>query len=160
MAWNRLAIGIPLLLLAVVALAVVAFDPLAQFGQGLPPEEALVVERVNAGDDGIVVRVRGDGRDPVQIAQVQIDGAYWSFHQEPAGPLARLAAAKITVPYPWVAGEAHHLRFVTSTGATAGGALCTPPPRGPPPPPTPTAPRFLIWRCWDCSSASCRSRSA
>jgi hypothetical protein len=118
MAWNRLTIGIPLLLLAIVALAVVAFDPLAQFGQGLPPEEALVVERVNAGDDGIIVRVRGDGHDPVQIAQVQVDGAYWTFRQEPAGPLARLAATKITLPYPWVAGETHHLRFLTNTGAT------------------------------------------
>lgn len=118
MAWNRLAIGIPLLLLAVVALAVAAFDPLAKFGDGLPPEEALVVERVNAGDDGIVAWVRGDGRDAVQIAQVQVDGAYWTFSQAPAGPLARLAAARVTVPYPWVAGETHHLRFVTSTGAT------------------------------------------
>ena len=118
MAWNRLAFGIPLLLLAVVALAVVAFDPLAKFGAGLPPEEALVVERVTAGADGIVAQVRGDGRDPVQIAQVQVDGAYWTFEQSPAGPLHRLAAAQITVPYPWVAGETHHMRFVTSTGAT------------------------------------------
>ncbi|NKB48748.1 MAG: metal transporter [Alphaproteobacteria bacterium] len=118
MGWNRLAIGIPLLLLAVVALAVFAFDPLAKFGDGLPPEEALVVERVSAGAQGIVAQIRGDGRDPVQIAQVQVDGAYWAFQQSPAGPLHRLAAAQITVPYPWVAGEAHHMRFVTSTGAT------------------------------------------
>ena len=118
MAGNRMALGIPLLLLAVVALAVVAFDPLAKFGAGLPPQEALVVERVTAGADGIVAHVRGDGRDPVQIAQVQVDGAYWTFEQAPAGPLHRLAAAQITVPYPWVAGEAHHMSFVTSTGAT------------------------------------------
>ena len=118
MAWNRLAIGIPLLLLAVVVLAVVAFDPLAQFGEGLPPEEALVVERVTSGADGIVAHLRGDGRDAVHIAQVQIDGAYWTFAQTPPGPLRRLAAAQITVPYPWVAGEAHHMRFVASTGAT------------------------------------------
>ena len=118
MAWRRLAIGIPLLLLAVVALAVFALDPLAKFGANLPPEEALVVERVTAGADGIVAHVRGDGRDPVQIAQVQVDGAYWTFAQTPAGPLHRLAAAKITVPYPWVAGDAHHMRFVTRTGAT------------------------------------------
>lgn len=118
MADKRLALAIPLLLLAAVALAVVAFDPLAKFGAGLPPEEALVVERVTAGADGIVARVRGDSRDPVQIAQVQVDGAYWAFEQKPAGPLHRLAAAQITLPYPWVAGESHHLRFVTSTGTT------------------------------------------
>jgi zinc transporter ZupT len=118
MGWNRLALGISLLLLAVVALAVFAFDPLAKFGGSLPPEEALVVERVTADAGGIVAQIRGDGRDPVQIAQVQVDGAYWAFAQEPTGPLHRLAAAQITVPYPWVAGEAHHMRFVTSTGAT------------------------------------------
>ena len=118
MAWNRLAVGVPLLLLAVVALAVFAFDPLAKFGAGLPPEEALVVERVTAGAEGIVAQVRGDGRDPVQIAQVQVDGAYWAFRQEPTRPLHRLAAAQIVVPYPWVAGETHHMTFVTSTGAT------------------------------------------
>ncbi len=118
MAWNRLAVGIPLLLMAVVALAVFALDPLAKFGAGLPPEEALVVERVSAGPDGIVARIRGDGRDPVRIAQVQVDGAYWTFSQTPAGPLRRLAAAQIVVPYPWVAGETHHMRFVTSTGTT------------------------------------------
>lgn len=118
MRWNRLAIGIPLLLLAVVALAVIAFDPLAKFGVGLPPEEALVIERVTADPYGISAQVRGDGRDPVQIAQVQVDGAYWTFEQIPAGPLHRLASAKIAIPYPWVASESHHMRFVTSTGAT------------------------------------------
>ncbi|MFT5182661.1 MAG: ZIP family zinc transporter [Alphaproteobacteria bacterium] len=123
MAWNRLAIGIPLLLLAVVALAVFAFDPLAKFGAGLPPEEALVVERFTAGPEGLVVHIRGDGRDPVQIAQVQVDGAYWTFRQTPAGPLHQLAAAQIAVPYPWIAGETHHMTFVTSTGATFDYAI-------------------------------------
>ncbi len=118
MVWSRLAFGLPLLLLATVVLAVVAFDPLAKFSTGLPPEEALVVERVSAGAEGITARVRGDGRDPVQIAQVQVDGAYWAFDQVPAGPLARLTTAKITVPYPWVEGETHHMLFVTSTGVT------------------------------------------
>jgi len=119
MAAKRLAVGLPLLLLAAVVLAVVAFDPLAKFGAGLPPQEALVVERVTASaEEGIMARVRGDGRDPVHIAQVQVDGAYWTFSQAPAGPLRRLAAAQVTVPYPWVAGETHHIRFVTSTGAT------------------------------------------
>ena len=52
------------------------------------------------------------------IAQVQVDGAYWSFEQVPSGPLGRLEAARIEIPYPWVAGETHHLVFVTSTGIT------------------------------------------
>ena len=51
------------------------------------------------------------------IAQVQVDGAYWQFAQTPPGPLDRLATARIDIPYPWVEGETHHLVFLTSTGA-------------------------------------------
>ena len=97
MTWHRLAIGIPLLLLAVVALAVVAFEPLAKFGAGLPPEEALVVERVTVGADGIVARIRCHGRDPVQISQVHVDGAYWTFPQPPPGPLAHPPTSAYTL---------------------------------------------------------------
>lgn len=61
--------------------------------------------------------IRADGSEPVQIAQVQVDGAYWAFTQEPAGPLARLETARVNLPYPWVEGEAHHIAFITSTGA-------------------------------------------
>jgi zinc transporter ZupT len=47
-----------------------------------------------------------------------VDGAYWQFEQIPSGPLGRLQSARIEIPYPWVAGETHHLVFITSSGIT------------------------------------------
>jgi len=58
------------------------------------------------------------GPDPVEVAQVTVDDAYWSFEIEPTARIPRLGRATLTIPYPWVEGEAHALRVITSTGAT------------------------------------------
>ena len=52
-------------------------------GSEYPPIEALTFQRVTLGDEGIVVRVLNDGPDPVTIAQVQVDDAYWDFSADP-----------------------------------------------------------------------------
>jgi zinc transporter ZupT len=52
------------------------------------------------------------------VAQIQVDGAYWQFTQDPAGAIERGASAWIHLPYPWVLGEAHKVTLVTNTGAT------------------------------------------
>ena len=62
--------------------------------------------------------MRAGGSEPITIAQVQVDDAYWTFTQDPPGELARLATAWIHVPYPWVLGEAHAVKVVTKTGTT------------------------------------------
>jgi zinc transporter ZupT len=109
---------VPLALLALIAGAVLVLRPLDQLTGNVPPVETLVVERTALGPDGIAVWVRAGGSAPLSIAQVQVDGAYWQFEQTPPGPLARLASARIDIPYPWVEGETHHLVFVTSTGVS------------------------------------------
>ena len=87
-------------------------------GEGYPPVEELVFQRVELGPEGIVATVLNDGPDPVTIAQVQVDEAYWSFTAEPGTTLAHLGRTTLTIPYPWVQGDAHALRLVTSTGVT------------------------------------------
>ncbi len=62
--------------------------------------------------------VRAGGSEPMTIAQVQVDDAYWQFTQDPPGPIARGSSAWIHLPFPWVVGEAHVVNIVTSTGAT------------------------------------------
>ncbi len=57
-----------------------------------------------------------DGPDPVTIAQVQVDEAYWTFTQDPAGPLAHLDTVRLAIPYPWVANETHEVKVLTSNG--------------------------------------------
>ncbi len=109
---------LPLVLLALLAGAFLSFRPLDRLTADAPPIENLVVERVALGEDGITAWVRAGGSAPLRIAQVQVDGAYWAFTQTPPGPLSRLETARIDIPYPWVAGETHHLLFLTSTGIT------------------------------------------
>ncbi|HYZ26121.1 MAG TPA: hypothetical protein VE597_04380 [Geminicoccaceae bacterium] len=109
---------LPLGLLALLVGAFLTLKPLDRLTSDAPPIETLTVERAALGPDGIRVWVRAGGSAPVTIAQVQVDGAYWSFDQVPPGPLSRLETARIDIPYPWIAGETHHLVFVTSTGLT------------------------------------------
>jgi ZIP family zinc transporter len=109
---------IPLALLAGLIWLFLATDPLKPLGIAAPPIEELTIERTVLDEDGIALLVRADGSEPLRIAQIQVDGAYWSFTQEPPGDLARLQTAWLSIPYPWVLDEAHHLTFVTRTGVT------------------------------------------
>jgi zinc transporter ZupT len=49
---------------------------------------------------------------------VLVDDAFWDFSIRPSGTVDRLGRATIEVPYPWVSGETHHLKLLTSTGLT------------------------------------------
>lgn len=113
-----LRIVLPILAIVAVAIAFLASDPLRSLTGTAPPIEALTVERTVLDDDGIALYVRAGGSAPMTIAQIQVDGAYWTFTQDPPGPLDRLAAAWLRVPYPWVQGETHHLTLLTSSGIT------------------------------------------
>jgi zinc transporter ZupT len=107
---------LPLLLLAGVLAAIVELDPAGSLRGDAPPVEVLAFQRVELGDDGIVLHVLNDGPDEVTVAQVMVDDAYWAFTQEPAGALGHLASATLTVPYPWVTGEAHEVKLVSRNG--------------------------------------------
>ena len=116
--WLIIYITTPLLLLFMAGAWLITSDPLALFDSDVPPVENLTIERVFLDDSGINIKVRAGGDEPMTIAQVQIDSAYWSFTQTPAGPLTRVSSAWLKIPYPWVQGEAHLIRLLTNTGAT------------------------------------------
>ncbi|MGF7007801.1 zinc transporter ZupT [Aminobacter sp. BE322] len=111
-------IAVPLAILALAIGWLISADPLSGFRNGAPPVEALTFERTILDGNGIRVLVRAGGSEPMNIAQVQVDDAYWQFTQQPSGPLARGDTAWISVPFPWVLGEAHAINIVTNTGAT------------------------------------------
>jgi zinc transporter ZupT len=102
----------------VLAAAVILSGGLFPGDPNVPPIERLTIERVILDENGITASIRAEGSGPVSIAQIQVDGAYWSFAQIPAGPIGRLSTARIVIPYPWIAGETHKLLFVTATGQT------------------------------------------
>lgn len=113
------ALGLlPLIALAVVVFAFVRTDPLEGVREAFPPVEELSFERVTLKNDPkeIVVRVRNGGPDPVTIAQVLIDEAYWQYSVSPDAEVGRLGTATLQIPYPWVDGEAHELVVLSSSG--------------------------------------------
>jgi len=116
--WSWLWAAVPLGALTALLWLFLTTDPLAPLGVGAPPLETITVERTILDDSGIHLRVRADGSEPLQIAQLQVDGAYWEFSQEPVGALSRLESAWLHIPYPWVKGEAHHLTLISGSGTT------------------------------------------
>lgn len=126
---------LPLVLLAAVISIFLTINPLAPLQVSAPPIEKLTVERTVLDDQGISMLVRADGSEPMQIAQIQVDGAYWQFTQDPPDALPRLSTAWIHLPYAWVEGEAHKINVITSTGTGFGHeiAVAVPTPKMSPP---------------------------
>lgn len=93
-------------------------NPLALFTQNVPPVEVLNFERVQVIDGGFRIEVVNDGPEPVRIAQVIVDDAYWEYDISPTPRLPRYGSAELTVFYPWVYGEPHTVEIVTDTGLT------------------------------------------
>ena len=109
---------LPLALLALLLAWIVRSGPTEALREGVPPVELLAIPRAVLAPEEIRLSVLNDGPDPVTIAQVQVDDAYWAFTQSPLGPLSHLRRAEVTIPYPWVQGETHVVKLVTSTGLT------------------------------------------
>jgi ZIP family zinc transporter len=107
----------PLLLLAALLVAIVKLQPAERLRPaGMPPVERLTISRATLANDGIRLSVLNDGPDPVTIAQVIVDDAYWSFTSDKGTTLKHLDRTTVHVPYPWVGGEAHLVKILTSTG--------------------------------------------
>ena len=111
------AIVVPLVLLAIVIFAIVKFGPSEMLRDpDAPPVELLSVQRTLLKPEGIVLNVLNESPDPVTIAQVAIDDAYWRFNADGPLTVGRLRSVTLTIPYPWVTGEAHHIAILTTTG--------------------------------------------
>jgi ZIP family zinc transporter len=110
---------VPLVLLGALLAWILTSGPAdAVRGANLPPVERLAFDRVTLGSQGLVVSVLNDGPDPVTIAQVVVDDAFWSFKADRGTTLSHLGKANLTIPYPWVHGEPHVIRIVTASGVT------------------------------------------
>ena len=109
----------PLLLIAVVIGTFLKFGPVGVFRQAFPPIEDLTIGRITLPQPGEMrVRVVNGGPDEVTIAQVLVDDAAWLHTLDGPRTIGRLASREITIPYPWVEGEPHVIKLVSSTGLT------------------------------------------
>ncbi len=132
-----LAALIPLLLLGVVLALVVVT------GSGLTaappaPIENLTIERIVLGDDGFDVAVMNSGPTDLTLAQVLVDDAVWLASLEGSPTLPRLGRATIHISYPWVEGDRHEIKLITTNGLIFTGEVevATASPQ-------PSAPQFL-----------------
>lgn len=108
---------LPLLLLAALLAVIVWSGPAdAVRGDNYPPVERLTFQRVTLEPGAIVASLLNDGPDDVTVAQVQVDDAFWTFAADSGTSLRHLGRTRLRIPYPWVEGEAHVLRVLTSTG--------------------------------------------
>lgn len=122
---------IPLAALSLMLLIFAFGNPLAFFKADMPPIESLTFERVTVTPAGFEAQLVNGGPDPVTVAQVMVDDAYWQFSVTPSATIPRLGRAVMSIPYPWVETEPNVIRIVTSTGITFDGqvAIATPTPQ-------------------------------
>lgn len=106
--------------LLAVAIAVTVFAVLSGPGLGErvgPPAEDLVVEKTVLRPGEIQLSIRNDGPDAVRVAQVSVNDAYYPFTGG-EDEIGRLGSEQLTIPYPWIEGEAYEIFLLTSTGGT------------------------------------------
>lgn len=118
--WSRWLLGLlPLLLLAGLVAVFLRVDPTRVLRTAFPPVEELTIDRVSFPEPGRMrIHVVNGGPEPVTIAQVMVDEAYWRFTMERDPTIARLGSATLELVYPWVEGEPHVVTLVTATGLT------------------------------------------
>lgn len=110
---------VPVALLAIFVALFLAYGPLGVFQAAFPPVEELTIERATLRPGEIILAVTNGGPEPVTVAQVLVDDAYWQHAIVPPDrTIPRLGRATITIPYPWVEGEPHTVKLLTSTGLT------------------------------------------
>ena len=109
---------LPVALLTALSLVVARGGVIEFLRRGVPPVEELTFDRVSLAPNTIRVEVVNGGPDPVTVAQVMVDEAFWAFTITPDPTIGRLGRATIEIPYPWVQGERHEVKLLTATGVT------------------------------------------
>jgi zinc transporter ZupT len=114
---------IPLAALGLMLSIFIFANPLALFTADLPPIETLSFDRIRVSESGFETTLTNGGPDPVTVAQVLVDEAYWQFDIQPGPVIPRLGRAVLQIPYPWVETEPHEITVITATGATFHGEV-------------------------------------
>ncbi len=117
---RRWVLGLtPVVLLGALVFLFRQADPTSVLRTAFPPLEELTIERVGfPAPERMLVHVVNGGPEPVTIAQLMVDEAYWQHSVEPDRVVPRLGRALVSAPYPWVEGEPLEVVLVTSTGLT------------------------------------------
>ncbi|GAA3405747.1 ZIP family metal transporter [Paenibacillus hodogayensis] len=109
LAWAVLPVVLLILLIAGIMTLGTGVDE-----QSPVPIEKMDIEKTVLTDGGITMKVLNSGPEDLTIAQIMVDDAYWNFTMEPGTTISRMSRATITLPYPWVEGDAHEIRIISS----------------------------------------------
>src|SRR3989338_4816825 len=114
--WMRALL--PLILLGILLLVFVKFGPLGVFKSSVVPIENIFIQRVVFSPDHISLEVFNDGPEPVTIAQVLVNDAYWQFKMTQSTTLEPLDRGKVEINYPWLEGDFEKITLVSRNGVT------------------------------------------
>jgi len=109
---------LPLLLLAILLIFFLKFGPLGVLKSTAPPVENIFIQKTILSPEYITLEFINDGSEPVTIAQVLINDAYWKFAIEPSATLQPLEKGTIKVFYPWVEGDFEAITLISRNGVT------------------------------------------
>ncbi|MFQ5873767.1 MAG: hypothetical protein ACE5JL_08190 [Dehalococcoidia bacterium] len=104
---------LPIFFLLVLLLVFFKKGPLGVFKASVPPVEEVFIQKVIFSPERIVLEVMNDGAEPVTIAQVLVNEAYWQFNMTPSQTLRPLKRGRIEVSYPWVEGDLERITLVS-----------------------------------------------
>jgi zinc transporter, ZIP family len=105
---------LPLVLVGILTAVLLGLDPIGDL-RPTPPVESVAFERVTLERDSIELKIRNDGPDPVTIAQVLVNEAYWDYEIDDR-ELGRLEQTSLRLAYPWEEGLPVVIGLVTETG--------------------------------------------
>ncbi|HLG24891.1 MAG TPA: metal transporter [Candidatus Nanoarchaeia archaeon] len=114
--WSRALL--PLILLGILLFIFVKFGPLGVFQSTVVPIENVFIQRVVFSPEHISLEVFNDGPEPVTIAQVLVNDAYWRFEMYPSTTLEPLDKGKIDINYPWLEGDFEKITLISRNGVT------------------------------------------
>lgn len=120
---KMLVLGILPLVLLIALVTGIAIMGTGVDNEPAAPIEVLNVEKIKLTNDGFEVKVLNSGPEEVTIAQVVVDDSFWNASFDPSPTLARFDRANVYIPYPWVAGDPHEIRFITSNGLIFAGEV-------------------------------------
>src|SRR3989344_4716761 len=106
----------PLFLLLILLFVFIKVGPLGVFKSAVPPIENAFIQRVVFSPEHITLDVFNDGPEPVTIAQVLVNDAYWQFKISPSNTLNPLEKGKIEINYPWLEGDFEKITLISRNG--------------------------------------------
>lgn len=99
----------PLAVLAAVIALFVGTNGAGLDAKPAVPVEALSFERTTLKPDSIEFSVRNTGPEEIILAQAVVRDMVVRFSAAPSAAIGRMGTATVTIPYPWVAGEAYEI---------------------------------------------------